>query len=168
MLLSADLLLSCGAAAQVEPISPEAEKVIVRKSDPPSTATDLGPLEVEHGSGCGGYGRQGSYEGALNLLKAEAASRGADYVSLLSMTEPHSEHGCFDQRFILRGAAYKLGSEQPTSESTSESPGSDECEPPCSPGYQCNGSTCMPLCNPPCTDGDVCRNDRTCGPRDAQ
>jgi hypothetical protein len=167
-IVAAELLLSCGAAAQVEPISPEAEKVIVRKSDPPPTATELDPIEVEHGSGCGAYGRQGTYEGALNLLKAEAANRGADYVSLLSMTEPHSEHGCFDQRFVLRGAAYKLatGEQQPDREE--EAPASEACDPPCSPGYRCDGSTCAPLCNPPCAGSEVCRMDRTCGPEVAE
>jgi len=38
------------------------------------------------------------------------------------------------------------------------------CEPLCSPGYQCSGTTCMPLCNPECAGTDVCRKDRTCGP----
>jgi hypothetical protein len=38
------------------------------------------------------------------------------------------------------------------------------CSPPCSPGYQCQGTTCVALCNPACTTGMHCANDRTCQP----
>ncbi len=32
---------------------------------------------------------------------------GADYVQLMTVTEPHSEHGCFDNRFVMRGVAFR-------------------------------------------------------------
>jgi hypothetical protein len=36
------------------------------------------------------------------------------------------------------------------------------CEPPCSPGYACSGTTCVAECNPPCVAPRVCSADRTC------
>jgi hypothetical protein len=41
---------------------------------------------------------------------------------------------------------------------------SDSCDPPCSPGYRCQGSTCTALCNPACGAGMHCAQDRTCQP----
>ena len=41
---------------------------------------------------------------------------------------------------------------------------SDGCDPPCSPGYQCEANACKALCNPVCSPGYVCANDRTCQP----
>jgi hypothetical protein len=38
------------------------------------------------------------------------------------------------------------------------------CNPPCSPGYQCQQGACAPLCNPACGAGMVCAADRTCQP----
>jgi len=38
------------------------------------------------------------------------------------------------------------------------------CAPPCSPGYQCQGTACIALCNPPCSTGMRCAQDRTCQP----
>ena len=38
------------------------------------------------------------------------------------------------------------------------------CTPPCSPGYLCQGTTCVALCNPACAAGMHCANDRTCQP----
>jgi Domain of unknown function (DUF4156) len=180
------VLLACGAAAKVQPVSVQAQSVTVRKSDPPPEAKEVGPIESEHGNGCGLYGKKGTYEGAMNGLKEKAAARGADFVSLISVTEPHSEHGCFDQRFVLRGMAYKLPivgtgkgelgavpapnppSATPAPTPPSATPPARGCNPPCSPGYQCTEDKCLPLCNPPCTEGNVCRNDRTCGPAEAQ
>jgi hypothetical protein len=38
------------------------------------------------------------------------------------------------------------------------------CSPPCSPGFLCQGTTCVALCNPACAAGMHCANDRTCQP----
>lgn len=38
------------------------------------------------------------------------------------------------------------------------------CNPPCSPGYDCENGECMPLCNPPCGEGMQCGQDRVCTP----
>jgi hypothetical protein len=113
------ILGACGAKANVPPMSPQAQTVEVKKADAPPGATLIGPIEASHGSGCGIYGRQGTFEGAMNALREEAAKKGADYVALITATEPHSERGCFDQEFKLRGLA-----------STSAAPATASTTPP--------------------------------------
>jgi hypothetical protein len=41
----------------------------------------------------------------------------------------------------------------------------NECDPICSPGFQCAGKTCVPQCNPACLDTESCGRDRLCHPR---
>ncbi len=98
-----------GAPSAPPPLSPAAQSVQVLKSDPPRSCRDLGPLEAVHGSGCGGFGSQGTYEGAYNELRNMAAARGANYVRMDSQFGPHSENGCFDDRFVIRGVAFACG-----------------------------------------------------------
>ncbi len=39
---------------------------------------------------------------------------------------------------------------------------SGTCDPPCSPGYDCQGGVCRGLCNPSCAPGYFCADDRQC------
>jgi hypothetical protein len=94
----------------------------------------------------------------MNALREKAATAGADFVSLLSMTEPPREKkNCRDGRFILRGIGYKLAApgEQTASTSNSSIPSAPAapavstastatCDPPCSPGYKCSGRSNSP------------------------
>lgn len=158
------ILASCFPVAAVPPASPRATTVRVGKADPPPGAAEMGTIEATHGVNCGGFGERGTLEGAMVILRNMAAARNANYVSLLSTTEPHLVGGCFDNRFVLRGIAYRvdrdaLAAPQPVA--------SDGCDPPCSPGYRCSQAVCMALCNPACGDNQVCRQDRTCGPAKA-
>jgi hypothetical protein len=43
----------------------------------------------------------------------------------------------------------------------------DDCFPPCSPGYLCHEQLCIQACNPPCGTDDRCTEDRTCVPKSA-
>jgi hypothetical protein len=147
-------------------MSPTAHQVEARKADPPPGAREVGPIEAVHGSGCGLIGEKGSYESALAVLRNMAAEKNADYVQILSMTEPHSEHGCFDQRFIIRGMAFQVRGAAAAPSAPPATTG-DGCSPPCSPGYACQASQCIALCNPPCSPGYACANDRTCKPAPA-
>lgn len=36
------------------------------------------------------------------------------------------------------------------------------CDPPCSPGYKCQGTQCMPVCNPSCDANEICNRKRIC------
>jgi hypothetical protein len=42
--------------------------------------------------------------------------------------------------------------------------GSEDCFPPCSPGYLCHESACIEACNPACGPGFHCSADRVCEP----
>lgn len=152
-----------------------AYRVTVGKNDAPPDAVELGPIEAAHGSGCGSWGQRGTFEGAMFQLRNVAAMRQANYVMLVSTVEPHFEPGCHNNEFVIRGVAYRI----PTAVASPSSPtalqpgalqpsaapaGTSACYPPCSPGYRCEGQTCVAMCNPACGAGQVCRQDRTCAP----
>jgi hypothetical protein len=161
-------LVGCGVPAAVTPLSDNASHVQIAKSDPPAGATLVAPIEVEHGSGCGGFGRKGTLEGVMNEAREEAARKGADYVEIMTLIEPHSENGCFDQTFKIKGMAFKLGASNKKVANAPAAPASqpvganDGCNPICSPGFACVSGACVPQCNPACTPGQKCGQDRTC------
>jgi hypothetical protein len=158
------VLAACGGTASIPAAHPRANEVKVGKADPPPGSTDLGPIEAAHGQGCGLFGEHGSLEGAMVALRNVAAQRNANYVALLSTTEPHADAGCYDDRFVIRGIAYRVF---PRSPAAPASVATDGCDPPCSPGYRCSQAFCVALCNPACGPDQVCRQDRTCGPVNA-
>jgi hypothetical protein len=100
------VLSGCFASAQAVPTSRFAASVRVGKSDPPLSCQDLGPIEAVHGSGCGGFGARGDYRGAYNVLRNQAGLAGGNYVRMDVQQPPHSENGCFDNRYIIRGVLY--------------------------------------------------------------
>jgi len=155
------ILASC--VANAVPLTPGGQAVLARKSDPPRGAQEIGPIEVTHGSGCGGFGEKGTYEGALALLRNRGARMGADYVQIMTMTQPHSEVGCFDNSFVIRGIAYKLGSPPPAA-TVAPAAATTSCDPPCSPGYSCERDRCVPVCNPACDANEICNAKRVCVP----
>lgn len=164
LVLLAVLAVGCGGAAAEVRLDPGGSGVRTGTGDPQGMV-ELGPIEVEHGHGCGGYGRAGTYDSAYSMLRNEAARRGATYVKIVQVIEPHSEHGCFDQRFIIRGIAYAPARVDATAgASVPVTPSAPGCNPPCSPGYDCQNGQCAALCNPPCSPGYVCAQDRTCQP----
>ncbi len=147
---------------------PNSSRIVVAKSDPPLGASELGSIEAVHGNGCNGYGLRGTFDGAMIILRNTAQLRGANYVMLISTLEPHQELGCYDDRFMIRGLAYRLPTQTPAQPSPVAAPAlspaasQGQCNPPCSPGYQCSNQTCVALCNPTCGAGQICRQDRTC------
>src|SRR5262245_21836307 len=104
-------------------LTPDANDVRVGKDDPSANATELGPVTGTDGTGCGIYGYRGTYERAYIQLKNNAAARGANYVQLYSMSQPHLSGNCFINAFTIAGMAYKLGSTQASSRSSSISAG---------------------------------------------
>jgi hypothetical protein len=154
-----------------------AYRVTVGKNDAPPDAVELGPIAGTHGGGCGNWGERGNFEGAMVQLRNVAAMRQANYVMLVSTVEPHFEPGCHNNEFTIRGVAYRIpasvapqASPPPPSwqpgalQSTTAPVGTSACYPPCSPGYRCEGQSCVAMCNPACGAGQVCRQDRTCAP----
>lgn len=88
------------------PVGGQAVAPMVPKP-PAAGATQVGLLEVSHGSGCGGFGSGGTYEGALHLLQEQAASMGATAISVTVIAPPHATESCYDRRFQLQGIAYE-------------------------------------------------------------
>ena len=86
---------------------PGAQSVRVDKADPPQGYVTVGPISAVDGHGCGGFGRAGSYLNAINQLRNEALTMGADYVEIYSLIPPHSETGCFVDAYQIAGMAYK-------------------------------------------------------------
>lgn len=122
---------------------------------PPPGAVALGALDVTHGSGCGVFGQDGTRAGVDHALRTAAARKQANYVQILELVEPHMKRDCFDHVFAAHALAFRIASR----------PVPRECSPPCSPGYTCQDGACLPLCNPACAPDQVCRMDRTCGPK---
>jgi hypothetical protein len=85
-------------------MSVEARSIQVGKADPPPGSRELGAVAGEHDRSHG----DGTYEGALASLRNQAAKLGADYVELISISEPHTRMPLMDGTFIIRGMAYKL------------------------------------------------------------
>lgn len=116
ILLLGMLVVSCARTPLV--LSPNANDVQVGKGDPPRNAKELGPVTGSNGSGCGLYGRRGTYEGAYIQLKNTAAALGANYVQIYRISEPHLSGNCFVNVFSISGMAYRIS---PTEESSRRS-----------------------------------------------
>lgn len=159
-------LFACGVRLPAEPTTPEGLAVDIGEDDAPRGLYEIGPIEVQHGRGCGMYGRRGTYEGAYALLRNEAARMGATYVKITEQIGPHGVEGCFVNGFVIRGILYGGVSEPQTIivQATSGGELTDGCTPPCSPGYTCEANQCIAVCNPICSPGYVCAQDRTCRP----
>lgn len=86
-------LLGCGTVspAEIEPLLTGAEQIKVGKSDPLDNYIEVGPISVKHGHGCGHFGDRGSYEGAITMLKNKAKEIDADYIQIMTITEPNLE-----------------------------------------------------------------------------
>jgi len=96
-----------GATALVVSLKPGAEIVKVAKADPPDNYEEIGPVSGYDGKGCGGFGYYGTYERAVTDIKNRTHSKGADYVQIFTITEPHLRGDCFDNLYKLSGTAYR-------------------------------------------------------------
>lgn len=109
LILCSIFCLSC--AAKIVQLKPNAEKIKIGQNEPGEDYTEIGPIEVEHGSGIGLWGSKGSFEGAYNLLKNKAVDMGADYVQIIKSIEPHivstGESSYRANKYIIHGIAYK-------------------------------------------------------------
>lgn len=168
-------LSACNGVATVKPTSPQAAQVRVEESDPPAGATPLGELKVTHGEGCSFTGDRGTREGATALLREAAMQRGANFVKVTKVVEPHSGHDCYHREFVMEGLGFRLAgapnvvpsaapAAAPFPAAAATPAATLDCTPPCSPGYACEAGVCRALCNPACGAGQVCRADRVCVP----
>jgi hypothetical protein len=106
-LLIVPLLLS-GCTAAAVTVAPEAVRVQVGDQPPSGRYEQVGAITARHGGGCGLYGSQGNFEGAVAILKNKAAAMGANYVHILRTLPEHMTGICLDRAFLIDGMAYKV------------------------------------------------------------
>ena len=162
------LLTACPVpSASVPELTEPGSEVEVSKASPPPNSREVGPVEGSHGRGCGYFGSMGTLEGATNALKNHAGSMQANYVEILSVSEPYSDGECSHNTFSIRGMAYRVP-EAPSVASPTSVPAvatpTGSCDPPCSPGYRCKEGECIAVCNPSCSPGFTCNQRRICEP----
>lgn len=96
-----------GCTAGAVRLTPTATSVQVGSNSPESGYTQIGPISAKNGGGCGLYGSQGTYAGAINSLRNQAAEMGADYVQIISQEGEHMIGLCLDRAYTIDGYAYK-------------------------------------------------------------
>jgi hypothetical protein len=144
---------ACGSRTEAVEAPGPRTGVEISDAAPPPGYEPLGPIEATHGQGCGVFGKDGTREGAMDALTALASKRGADFVHVVEVSEPHPTRQCFEHEYKLRGLAYRANRSVPAPAA---------CVPPCSAGYACVQDRCEPVCDPPCAADAMCRADRTC------
>jgi hypothetical protein len=108
------LLVLLGCQSVPVPMSVEAERVVVGRSDPTDNYEMIGGLSAGDGNGCGLVGRRGTLDNALVALRVKAAAMGADYVSIVTISEPHQESdSCFTNVYSISGVAYRKTASAP-------------------------------------------------------
>ncbi|MEL0615353.1 hypothetical protein V6243_00820 [Cobetia marina] len=99
-------LLSACSAGQVS-MQQNSMDVEIGSNPPTGEYKNLGPISAKHGGGCGLFGAQGNFEGAMTILRNKAASRGADYVQIIKQEGEHMSGLCLDRAYIVDGFAFK-------------------------------------------------------------
>lgn len=105
VLAIASTLVGC-VASEVQ-VQPNSIAVQVGTNPPGENFVQLGAISAKHGGGCGLYGAQGNFEGAMNILQNKAAKRNADYVQILREQGEHMTGICLDRAYVIDGIAYK-------------------------------------------------------------
>lgn len=101
------LWLCCGCSTEYLPVAltPDGQLVTVAETDPPAACDELGPVEGKHGTQCNAFGRTGTRDGAVAVLRNAAGSRGANYVRIDRELQPDvPRDNCL---FTLRGTAFR-------------------------------------------------------------
>ncbi len=99
-------VLACAGTPVV--MTPEGERIRVGRSDPSDNYELIGPVTAHDGNGCGLYGRRGTHDNAITALRVKAATMGADYVAITTITEPHlANPSCFANPYTISGMAYR-------------------------------------------------------------
>src|SRR3990172_7349882 len=101
------MLAIVGCTASNVAMRPESVNIQVGNNPPGDGFAQLGPITAKHGGGCGLYGSQGDFEGAMNILRNKAAERGADYVQIIRQQGEHMTGICLDRAYVIDGFAYK-------------------------------------------------------------
>lgn len=106
-------LILAGCGGRVQPMVPGAELVQIGKGDVTSGYQYMGEVTGVNGQGCGLYGYRGTYAGAVINLRNQAYAMGANYVQIMSQTQPMPTYGCFVNEYIIEATAYRIPSTTP-------------------------------------------------------
>jgi len=104
--LSLTFVLSACTASSVK-MHPGSENVQIGTAAPEAGYSMLGPISAKHGGGCGLYGAEGDFAGAMNILRNKAAEMGADYVQIIRQQGEHMSGLCLDRAYDIDGLAFK-------------------------------------------------------------
>jgi hypothetical protein len=96
-----------GCTAGSVHILPGSQHVEVGSVAPADGYLMVGPISAKHGGGCGLYGSQGDFAGAMNTLRNQAAQMGATYVQIVSQRGEHMSGLCLDRAYVIDGLAYR-------------------------------------------------------------
>ena len=107
ILLAIVFVLTGCTASQVK-INPESLNVQIGTTPPMGEAIQIAPLTARHGGGCGLYGAEGNFEGALTILRNKAANIGANYVQIIRQQGEHMTGMCLDRGYTVDGMAYRV------------------------------------------------------------
>ena len=105
VLLLSLALYGC-SASRVE-VKPNSSKVSVGSVPPGDGYQLIGPVTAKHGGGCGLYGAQGNFEGAMTILRNKAAAMGGDYVQIIRQEGEHMVGLCLDRAYVIDGLVFK-------------------------------------------------------------
>jgi hypothetical protein len=109
------LLTTSCTSPPAQLMTPDAERVLVSRTDPADNFELIGPITAQDGSGCGIYGRRGSYDNAVVALRVKAAQMGTNYVAITTITQPHlASQNCFANAYIISGMAYRKVADAPS------------------------------------------------------
>jgi hypothetical protein len=99
----------------------------------------------------------------VDQLRREACRAGADAVIGFKESMDQDSVSMFiDATFVVKGT----GAAEAPAAPAAAAPAPGGCDPICSPGFACQGGTCVPQCNPPCEAGEICSRKRVCEPAD--
>lgn len=130
-------------------------RVEVLASQPRSGYVEVGQLSFEaYAAGPARHQYTSSYALAADL-RADICAVGGDALVIERNAAGVIVHGT-----VLRRADV-LEVPPPPSQPPSRT---ELCEPSCSPGFACEGGTCIQQCVPACANGETCGNDRLCYP----
>jgi hypothetical protein len=111
MLRHAFLCLALAGCASSTPEPQTPEGIRVDRAPPPPGARKVRDLKAVDGHGCGIFGTLGTYEGAVDDLRAQARAVGADYVQVTDVKEPAATRECVEKAFTVTGVAYAVRTE---------------------------------------------------------
>lgn len=101
------ILILAGCTASQVATQPNSVNIQVGNNLPGDGYKQLGPITAKHGGGCGLYGSQGNFEGAMTILRNIASERRADYVQIIRQQGEHMTGICLDRAYVIDGFAYK-------------------------------------------------------------